>query len=215
MHYVLAYTEGKNSEPEFIRTLNSVIFGNAAGNARLEVRPIALAGNHGYSKLVERAQETAASHEIRQYIDDGDLVEEYLICDYDDMGERNIALTDLQEKAKAAGFDLIVNMPCFEEFILRWLMTILGEDTAKIARFDRHSYISEINRRIDTLNKRGPQIPPISKYGKHKFQGSRCFYGLMSAKISTLRALCSDPIKIDGVPGMEYFVGRLFELSKM
>ena len=214
MRYILVYTEGQNSEPEFIQALNSAIFGNAAGNAKLEVRPIPLAGNHGYNKLVERAQETAASHEIRQYIDENDSVEEYLICDYDDMEDRNIGLADLRSEAEAAGFKLIVNMPCFEGFVLRWLMTILDEDIARIADFDKRSYIAEINKRIGILNKQNPQMPTIPKYGKHKFQGSRCFHGLMSVKVSTLRTLCSDQTGIEGVPGMEYLVGSLFRLSR-
>ena len=105
-------------------------------------------------------------------------------------------------------------MPCFEGFILRWLMIILDEDIAKIASFDKRSYIAEINKRIDILNRQNPQLPAIPKYGKRKFQGSRCFHGLISVKVSTLHTLCSDQTRTEGVPGMEYLVGSLFRLSR-
>lgn len=126
MLFLFICTEGDSSEPGYIRALKRKCSGQAPNekNAHLEIIPLPLGGNQGHRGIFERADEAIGKY-IRDFSDGNEDVfwdcvqhEKWLICDYDNMNEHDITEADLRKKAEDRGFNLVINKPNFEFFIL-------------------------------------------------------------------------------------------------
>ena len=180
MLYLLVAVEGE-SEKGLIDALVRKLAAQAPiSYGKIEVVPISVGGNHGYTRLVEVAEAsitTYISNPDHCYTPTEDEIEKWLVCDYDDMDEKDITRSELSEIADRQGFSLIISKPNFEFFLLA---TLSSYEFA--ATIDPTNYIYEINRQIDIINERDRKVNPwitdfmqIPKYGKRRHQSELCF----------------------------------------
>ncbi|MCL2371565.1 RloB family protein [Candidatus Saccharibacteria bacterium] len=185
MLFVLICTEGEVSEPAYINALKAAIIAQAPQNAgQVEVEALDLQGNQGHTALISRANEKVADYtDIEDsYIGEGDTVEKWIICDYDKMHERGVSIEDLRQDARDAGFELIINRPNFELFILLHFMSI---DEAVGIRPSQYETI--INQKTDELNSRNlvekvgfTSAMNAPTYSKNRYHARTYFGQLMS-----------------------------------
>ena len=186
MHYLLVAVEGE-TEKELLNAFLKTRIGQAPEKyGQIEVVPISVGGNHGYTRLVE-----TASAKIDQYLVNPencyepvyDKVEKWLVFDYDDIEKKNITLKELITKARAAGFSCTVSRPNIEFFILSLLK---GHNFA--ARTHQSNYGQEINRAINLLNRVAAAKMPnysavtrIPPYNKKAHQCRACLWMLFAS----------------------------------
>ena len=175
MLYLAICTEGENSEPAFISELDRVLRGQSINESGVDVSVVTvpLKGVHGHTKIIEAADNTlnldaqrATDGPLSEFSND-DSLEKWLICDYDYMEKHNVKLEDFRTDVEKAGYELVVNKPNFEFFVL----TVLGGIDA--ANSERPSnYEAAINRAIDDMNtfnkttksfSEGMMVPKYSK----------------------------------------------------
>ncbi len=187
MVFVLICTEGEVSEPAYIRALSSALGGQAprSVSTNIEVIPIPLGGNQGHARLLEVANQRL--EECLQNEDSllclagpDDVLEKWIIVDFDDMDGRGIDVEQLRADVLAAGYTLVVNKPNFEFFVLASMTDI---ETAMVAS-SKSQTITEINDRLASLNdedtKKGfskAMLMP-AKYSKKTYVAEKLF-GLM------------------------------------
>lgn len=187
MRYILICTEGENSEPESVEQIDVALFGHYAGTTHTEIMPIRLGGNQGYTELIKVANEKVSESILDEFVETGEQVDKYLICDYDDIEEKDITIEELRERAKNDGYILIVNKPNFEFFILLLLLPV--EEAVKI---NSANYMQIINEQIKKLNYTAPAgIPNIPKYGKKKHQAENCISKLLLLRPTILDEMCA------------------------
>lgn len=166
MLFVLICTEGEVSEPVCIDAfLASIGTQNPrSGEEFAEVIPVPLKSNHGFKILVDKANEAieklennkdsllhlaVAEHEATK--------EKWLVCDYDQMDELNVSFDDFAEAVRASGYELVMNKPNFEYFVLA---VLAGWDVAN--KTHKSNFIGEINRHIDNLNAENKKVKGFS-----------------------------------------------------
>lgn len=116
MLYFLIAVEGE-SEKGPIKALVRKLAAQASNSyGRVEIVPISVGGNHGYRRLVE-----VATNSVNNYLTDpgncyekDDVVEKWLVCDYDDMDKMGVTRDEFKNMAEAEGFSLVISKPRFE-----------------------------------------------------------------------------------------------------
>lgn len=184
MLYLAICTEGENSEPAFIRELDRVFGGQSVNQsgASVSIIPVPLNGVHGHNKIVEAA-DRALSLDIQRRTDgplgdfsDDDVLEKWLICDYDYMEKHGITLREFREMVHTAGYELVVNRPNFEFFVLTLLVGLERAMTELPSNYER-----AIDVAIEAINAAnaekgfsdGMMIPKYSK----KHYAAPMFFG--------------------------------------
>ena len=156
MLYLAICTEGENSEPAFINELDRIFSGQSINQsgASVAVVSVPLNGVHGHNKIIEAANE-ALDLDLQKRIDgplsdfssENDSLEKWLICDYDYMKKHGVNLDNFREKVAEAGYELVLNRPNFEFFVLAVLADIdiaLNEPPS--------NYETAINNAVDSVN---------------------------------------------------------------
>jgi hypothetical protein len=168
MLFVLICTEGKNSEPICVDSITAVLREGSptivAG--KTETVPIPLGGTHGYTRLLEIADRKVDEYikNPENLVEPSDEVQKWLICDYDDIERSNITIEKFREAGATAGYEVVINKPNFEYFVLS--LFIAPEE---IVGIDKTNYKQKIDASITELNKQlgteysGLKIPPYSK----------------------------------------------------
>ena len=184
MLYLAICTEGENSEPAFIKELDRVFSGQSINQsgASVAVVPVPLNGVHGHNRIIEAANE-ALDLGLQKRTDGplsdfstGDNLERWLICDYDYMEKHGVVLEDFKEMVREAGYNLVINRPNFEFFVL----ALLAGAEAAIAE-SPSNYENAINAAAEAINisnakkdfSDGMMIPKYSKrhYASPNFFG--------------------------------------------
>lgn len=156
MLFVLICTEGEVSEPVCIDAFLTSISTQSprSGDEFAEVIPVPLKSNHGFKVLVDRANKAIEKLEndkdslLHLATVEGEATKEkWLVCDYDQMDELNISFDDFAKAVKDSGYELVMNKPNFEYFVLAILA---GWDVAN--KTNKSNFVGEINRSIDKLN---------------------------------------------------------------
>ena len=155
MLYLAVCTEGENSEPAFIRELDRVLDGQSTnqGDTSVAVIPVPLNGVHGHNKIIEAAN-AALDIDLQKKTDGPlsdfssvDILERWLICDYDYMEKHGVIFEELKKMIHEAGYNLVINRPNFEFFVLTLLA---GLETA-IAE-SPSNYMNAIDIAAKTIN---------------------------------------------------------------
>ena len=155
MLYLAICTEGENSEPAFIRELDRVCSGQSINQsgASVAIVPIPLNGVHGHNKIIEAANK-ALDLKFQKRIDgplsdfaDGDRLEKWLICDYDYMENHGVVLRKFEQTVREAGYNLVINRPNFEFFVL---VLLAGLDVAMVE--SPSNYEKAINTAVNSIN---------------------------------------------------------------
>lgn len=179
-------TEGESSEPNYIKALKAVLFGTSARSTmNVEVVPVPLGGNHGHKKIFEKADKELErrkedNYSILSAVDTEDTIEKWMIVDYDKMEKHNISEPDFRRKASEFGYNLVINKPNFEFFVLCNFMSY--EEASKIATKD---FCNTLNDEISDYNiKHGFDKPERSalrlpKYAKNKNIAEELFWKLL------------------------------------
>lgn len=174
MLYLAICTEGENSEPAFINELDRIFSGQSINQsgASVAVVPVPLNGVHGHNKIIEAAN-AALDLGLQKKTDGplsdfstGDNLERWLICDYDYMENHGVVLEEFKEMVHEAGYNLVINRPNFEFFVLALLA---GAETAMVE--SPSNYESAINAAAKAINASnaekgfsdGMMIPKYSK----------------------------------------------------
>jgi len=160
MHYLLAVVEGETEKGLIEAFLRTKVGQSPEKYGAIEVVPIPAGGNQGYTKLVEVAEQKINEYLLNPdncYCDTDDDVEKWLVFDYDDIDNKRITLEELEDDAKKLGFSCVVSRPNIEFFILALLKGI--GFTKKI---NPENYKQEINREIDSLNKKLSENPNLA-----------------------------------------------------
>lgn len=185
MHYLLAVVEGETEKGLIEAFLKTRVGQSPEKYGQIEVVPISVHGNQGYTGLVEAANNCIDSYlkdPDNCYSDEDDDHEKWLVFDYDDIDDKNITLDELKEQSRQAGFSCVVSKPNIEYFILALLG---GYNLANSANPD--NYKQEINKLINNLNKKDLsektgftdyiKIPP---YDKRIYQCKNCLWAIFS-----------------------------------
>lgn len=156
MLFVLICTEGEVSEPVCVEAFLTSISTQSprSGDEFAEVIPVPLKSNHGFKILVDRANTAIEKLEndtdslLHLAMVEGEATKEkWLVCDYDQMDELNVSFDDFSKAVKDSGYELVMNKPNFEYFVLA---VLAGWDVAN-KTYERN-FVGEINRYIDKLN---------------------------------------------------------------
>ncbi|MBR6168949.1 RloB domain-containing protein [Candidatus Saccharibacteria bacterium] len=203
MLYLAICTEGENSEPAFIRELDRAFSGQSINQsgASVAVVPVPLNGVHGHNKIIEAANE-ALDLGFQKRTDgplcdfsNGDNLEKWLVCDYDYMEKHGVILEEFEIMVHEAGYELVINRPNFEFFVLALLA---GLDVA-VAE-SPSNYENAINAAAETINASniekgfsdGMMIP---KYSKRHYAVPTFFGKLLDYNKDLVEGFCK--IKFD------------------
>lgn len=174
MLYLVICTEGENSEPAFINELDRTLGGQLTNQngASIAVVTVPLNGVHGHNKIVEAA-EAALNLEYQKKIDGPlsdftreDVMERWLVCDYDYMKKHGVVLEEFEKMVRGAGYNLVINKPNFEFFVLALLA---GRDAAVAESPSNYEQaINNAAKAINSVNVKkgftdGMMIPNYSK----------------------------------------------------
>lgn len=223
MIFVLICTEGKVSEPAYLKALSSTLSGQAPRNisTNVEVLPIPLGGNHGHKKLISIADAVVERHSknensLLSLVTVEDTVEKWIIVDHDDMEKHGISVDELRRVAQEAGYTLIINKPKFEFFVLASL-----SDCAAAAAVDKSQYTAQINMHVKSLNEQDIQKGftkdmLMPKYTKKRFPAEKLFSMMLANHpelIDAALALDVDPTA-DCYTEMPIIMRRIVNLYK-
>lgn len=137
-------TEGDGSEPAVIKEFSITITGQTYPEP--DIFTVPLGGNQGHKKLFEVADKKIAdlgkpnSDSVLSLATDTDAIDRWIICDYDVMDKNGISEQEFRNLAKEKGYNVVVNKPNFEFFVLVLLTNL--EYAMKIKPKD---YVKEIN----------------------------------------------------------------------
>jgi hypothetical protein len=221
MIFMLICTEGKVSEPAYIRALESAVRGQAPMDVsmNIEVLPVPLGGNHGHAKLVETADgaitDYGRSGSLLSLAGDDDVIEKWIIVDHDDMEKHGVEPEGLRQEAQEAGYSLVISKPNFELFVLAGL-----SDLATAMSTDKKQLKSKINTHIARLNQddvdqKGftkPMLMP--KYSKKEYVADKlfkCMLGYHPELVQKMAALQVD-VTAEQYTEMPKVVQRILEL---
>lgn len=198
-------TEGENSEPNYIEALKSVLLGTSPiGYMAVEVVSVPLGGNHGFKKIFKKADvelglKAQDSRNIMSVLSHDDMVEKWLIIDYDKMHKYGVSEDWMRLEAVKNNYKLIINKPNFEFFVLMHFMPIA--EAVMVATKDLEG---EINVKIGEYNNsRGFDKDEFSalrlpKYSKGSYQSKDLFWRLLDQNMNILetfdkeRCYCDD-----------------------
>ena len=179
MLYLIIALEGI-SEKNLVEAFTERIVGQTPGGyRRIEIVPFSIDGNHGYTRLVEIANSFVEKYknDPENCIEPDDVIEKWLVFDYDDIESKKITLEVLRKQAAEEGFACVVSKPNFEFFVLAVLG---GYEYAK--KVNPANYVGEINRIIDKINEQDfrekewfTNAMKIVPYSKRSFQNKDCF----------------------------------------
>lgn len=183
MLYLVIAVEGVSEKNLIEEYVYSLLGQTPGGYRRIEIVPFSVGGNHGYTKLVKTANSFVKTYRNDPWhcIEPDDVIEKWLVFDYDDIEEKDITLEELKKQAAESGFTCVVSKPNFEFFIL----SILGgyEYAVKI---NPDNYIGEINSLINKLNEKDvlekewfTDAMKIIPYSKRTYQSGKCFAGIL------------------------------------
>lgn len=198
MLYLAICTEGENSEPAFIKELDRVFSGQSINQsgASVAVVPVPLNGVQGHNRIIEAANE-ALDLGLQKRTDGslsdfstGDNLERWLICDYDYMEKHGVVLEDFKEMVREAGYNLVINRPNFEFFVL----ALLAGAEAAIAE-SPSNYENAINAAAEAINisnakkdfSDGMMIP---KYSKRHYAAPNFFGKLFDFNRELIEDFC-------------------------
>lgn len=222
MLYLVICTEGENSEPAFIGELDRIFSGQSVNQSSTSVTvvPVPLNGVHGHSKIIEAANEALdlgpqkrTNGPLSDFAD-GDNLERWLICDYDYMKKHGVILEEFEKMVCEAGYNLIVNRPNFEFFVLALLV---GQDAAIVE--SPSNYENAINIATKAINASnaekgfsdGMMIP---KYSKRRYAVPTFFGKLLDYNQELISEFCK--IKFDNASehftDMAKIINRIREL---
>jgi hypothetical protein len=206
MQFILIFTEGANTEPEYIKAFDIAIRGIDATLGqeiyRPEIIPLTLDGNQGHMKIVEKSKEKFEEWKYKEdstyeyFEEDEDSIKKFIVCDYDRMHKNGIRIDELRHMADSEGYTLILTKPAFEYFLL--LHFITEEDAIKIKPGEMES---EINNQIKLLNENLPF--PIGGYSKHEHSTLNCFSDLFTNRPVVIGRIIS--VGDGDGDGYEYF----------
>ena len=162
-------TEGDSSEPAAIEEFSIT-------------KTVPLGGNQGHKRLFEAADKKIAelrrpdSDSILSLATDSDVIEKWVICDYDVMDENGISEQEFRNLAREMDYHVAINKPNFEFFVLALLTNL------EVARNTKpKDYAKEIDKAVKQINKQNIKekgfsdtmiIPP---YSKNKYAAVRFF----------------------------------------
>jgi hypothetical protein len=178
MLFVLICTEGRVSEPQYIKAYCRATEGQSAARRRVEVVPLSTEGNQGHAELINKANEVLSAFiaNPENCIEESDAVEKWLVCDFDDM---QINMGELRRQAEENAYSLVINKPNFEYFVMSHFYS-----PAEIASVNKRDFAQKINAKVAKLNKQDwvtevTKLPPYSKKEHHAadFFGKLLSYG--------------------------------------
>lgn len=178
-------TEGENSEPAAIREFSIATTGQTYPEPDIIMVP--LKGNRGHKRLFDVADaeieelKQSASNSILSEISVDDIIEKWVICDYDKMERNGITEQEFRKLALEKDYKAVINKPNFEFFVLVFLTNF--EYAIKIKPSD---YESEINKAIQRINERNisekkfSSLMKIPEYSKNKYAAEKFFGNLLN-----------------------------------
>ena len=185
MHYLLAVVEGETEKGLIEAFLKTCVGQSPEKYGQIEVVPISVHGNQGYTGLVEAANnciDDYLGNPDNCYNDEDDDHEKWLVFDYDDIDDKDITLDGLKEQSRQAGFTCVVSKPNIEYFILALLG---GYELADNVNPD--NYKQEINKLINSLNAKDSSEKTgftdsikIPLYDKRIYQCKNCLLAIFS-----------------------------------
>lgn len=198
MNVAIICTEGESSEPAFIKNYGRCIFGQTCPDAIIIEIP--LRGNHGHTKIFDAAdeairKESESENSFLSIIgEDGDVIlKQIIICDYDKMEKHGISEEEFRKVAERRGYQVVINKPNFEFFVLAYLT-----NTEYALQIKPEKYEVEINKAIDVLNEKNhitkgfPNSLNIPHYSKNKYAANKFFAKLLDYNIVELdRSFCA------------------------
>lgn len=203
MLILIVCTEGENSEPAFIRQYGRCALGQI--HPDIEIVEIPLGGNHGHRKIFEIANKKIeelkqSDDSILSLIDPESDIElrKIIICDYDKMEKHRIDEKEFREVAEQRGYQVIINKPNFEFFVLAYLTNIKYALSIKPGNYE-----IEINKAIDDINKRNHTLKGFSEsldtphYSKNRYTADKFFAKLLDYNMAELdRNFCEQDIDL-------------------
>lgn len=192
MLILIACTEGESSEPAFIRQYGRCALGQI--HPDIEIVEIPLGGNHGHRKIFEIANKKIedlkrSDNSILSLIDpESDIaLRKIIICDYDKMEKHGISEKEFRNAAERQGYQVIINKPNFEFFVLTYLTNIKHALSIKPGKYE-----TEINKAVDNINKRNHTLKGFSEsldiphYSKNKHTADKFFAKLLDYNMTEL-----------------------------
>jgi hypothetical protein len=224
MLYLVVCTEGENSEPAFIEELDRISRGQSINEDGVDVSvvTISLKGIHGHTKIIEAANaaldfdsQKKTDGPLSDFSCEDDSLEKWLICDYYYMEKHGVDLGDFRKKVAEAGYELVLNRPNFEFFVLAVLT-----DVDSASNEQPSNYEIAINNAVDSVNAAnrinkgfydGMRIPKYSK----KHHAVPLFFGkLLDYSPELIDKFCTlkfDP-SLDRFSEMSRIIKRIREL---
>jgi len=201
MNVAIICTEGESSEPAFIKNYGRCVFGQTCPDAIIIEIP--LMGNHGHIKIFDAAdeairKESESGDSLLSLVDEGSdvILKRAIIYDYDKMEKHGINEEEFREAAKQRGYQVIINKPNFEFFVLAYLTSIKYALSIK-----PESYEVEINKAVDNINEQNrkvkgfPEGLDIPHYSKNKYAADKFFAKLLDYNIVELdRNFCTQSV---------------------
>lgn len=191
-------TEGDNSEPNYIESLKSVMFGTSpADHTNLEIVPVPLGGNQGFKKVFEKAEMALEERRgddgsILSLISEDDILEKWLIIDYDKMERCGVSEEWMRSEAVRMGYEIIINKPNFEFFILCHFVSVV--EASKVLPKDLKDRINIEIKKYNTAkgyNKEEFVALKLPNYSKKGHQSRDLFWRLLDQNLNSLETLVS------------------------
>ena len=151
-------------------------------------------GNHGHTKIFDAADEAIqkereSEDSLLSLIDeDSDIVlKRIIICDHDKMEKHGISEEQFRKTAAERDYQVVINKPNFEFFVLAYLTSIEYALHTK-----PENYEIEINKAVDTINEQNhkaknfPKSLDIPHYSKNKYAADIFFAKLLDYNMAEL-----------------------------
>jgi len=214
VRFIVLVVEGEVCELCFFEAYKDFFVGQTV--TKFEIVTISTKGNQGHQHFFEVANKTI--EEVRRDPDsylslceDKDSIEKWAICDYDKMEKHGISLQEFSDLASYYDYNLVINKPNFEFFILALLIGV--DKTYKIKPKD---YEKEINCAVDALN--DSCHLGLTHYSKHEKPCQAFFFNLIFRKPSLIRSFSLDRQKaiiFEEYTQMSMLLRRLDELNEL
>ena len=190
-------TEGESSEPNYLGAYRKTIFGTTPNlKARFEINPNPLSGNQGHSEAIFKKAEVELQkakndkENLLSITSEEDRIEKWLIVDYDRMEKHGVKETEFRRLAEENGYNIIINRPNFEFFVLCHFIPV--EEAKEIKN---EEIKIQINEEIKKYNKshgystNNNQALKLPLYSKKRYVSKDLFDKLMAENIKLLKMI--------------------------
>ena len=188
-------TEGDSSEPTAIKEFSIATTGQTYPEP--DIFTIPLGGNQGHRKLFETADKKIAdlrkpdSDSVLSLTTDIDVIDRWVICDYDVMDKNGISEQEFRNLAKEKGYNVVINKPNFEFFVL-----VLLTDLEYAIKIKPKDYMGEINVAIKQINDKNikdkgfSDTMTIPTYSKNKHVAEKFFGNVFNYNPELVKKFC-------------------------